>query len=149
MKALKILMLVTVALVANALLAHAVTTTYTIGDGGSLSWNHSTGESCGCPFDGSGCKITVTVQSTYIVSAGDFWEVTGVATTGLFDITFPVIHKQTFRATNYLFAAGFIEVREGEFPGVPGGTRINLAGTTTDATGFFRALVPKAGPAGN
>jgi hypothetical protein len=147
MKAFKILMLVAVALAANVLFAHAAKVEYTIGNGGTLSWNNSTGDDCGCPFNGGGCIIKVTVESTRIISAGDYWEVSGVATTGLFDITAPIIYQQAFNATNYLFAPGFFEVQEGQFPGVPGGTRINLGGTTTDATGFFRALVRKNGPA--
>lgn len=121
----------------------AATTKYIIGDGGSLGWNHFTGDACGCPWDTGGCKIEVTQNSIRVIDLGESWHVSGFAVTGLFDITSPELYQQNFSTTNYTYASGFFEVDAGELPNIPAGTRINLAGVTTDATGYFSAVVPK------
>ncbi|HVZ40496.1 MAG TPA: hypothetical protein VHI13_14550 [Candidatus Kapabacteria bacterium] len=135
--------LVVMAITVNAAVAGAVTVKYTIGDGGSLSWNHSTDENCGCPFDGGGCKIEITMSIVRLTDNGNgTWHVSGTAQKGLYDITFPqVLQRPITSLAGYTFGSGYFTVNEGDFPGVPGGTKINLAGVQTDAAGNFQADV--------
>ncbi len=144
MKILKTL-LVAGALVMSSLAANAATVKYIIGDGGTMSWNGATNDYCGCPFSGSGCKIEITVEQTKIADMGSYWEVSGQASTGLYDITQPIRYQQGFGVgAGYTFAAGFFEVRQGEFPGVPP-QRFSLEGVTTSEGGWFVARVRKQG----
>ncbi|HVZ40495.1 MAG TPA: hypothetical protein VHI13_14545 [Candidatus Kapabacteria bacterium] len=124
--------------------AHATKVVYTIGDGGSLSWNHSTDESCGCPFDGGGCKITITMDIARLSDNGNgTWHVEGAAQQGLYDITSPILFQKPFaNLGNYTFANGYFLTNE-SFPNVPAGTRVNLNGVRTDAAGRFIADVAK------
>ncbi len=142
MKILKTL-LVAGALVMSSLAANAATVKYIIGDGGTMSWNNSTGDNCGCPFTGAGCKIEITVSQMQISDKGSYWEVTGQATTGMYDITRPIRYQQGFGVgAGYTFAPGFFEVKQGEFPGVPPG-RFSLEGAVTSEGGWFVTQIRK------
>jgi len=143
MNTLRSLLLACVAIVAGSLCLHAAKVVYTIGDGGTLSWNGSTGDFCSCSDGGSGCKMTITTNAIAIRDNGNTWHVDGIAEAGLFDITEPQIYQQAFNVGNYIFPSGYFVVNTDEFQGVPFGTRINLAGTRTNADGSFSADVPK------
>ncbi|HVZ40497.1 MAG TPA: hypothetical protein VHI13_14555 [Candidatus Kapabacteria bacterium] len=137
--------LVIVALAVNAAVAGAVTVKYIIGNGGTMSWNHSTGDDCGCPNEGGGCKIEITMSVAKLNDNGNgTWHVEGTAQKGLYDITFPEVLQHPFaNLGGYVFGSGFFTVNDGDFQGVPGGTRINLSGVQTDAAGNFVADVPR------
>ncbi|HVZ40498.1 MAG TPA: hypothetical protein VHI13_14560 [Candidatus Kapabacteria bacterium] len=133
------------AVTVNAAVAHAATVKYIIGGGGTMQWNHSTGDDCGCPSEGSGCVIEVTVGQAIVRDNGNgTWHVEGTAQQGLYNITFPQVLQQPFsNFANYTFLAGYFVVNDGDFPGVPGGTKINLGGVRTDLRGYFIADVQK------
>lgn len=118
---------------------------YTIGDGGSLAWNRMVGDACGCPFSGGNCKITNTLIRIDVRDNGNTWSVSGALEEANADIVLDdgSNYFQPFQVGGYTFASGYFVVDEGEFPGVPGGTHINLVGVTTDAAGNFDAVVPK------
>jgi len=142
MNVFKSLLLAIVALVVSSAALHAAKVVYTIGDGGSLKWNGSTGDFCSCNDGGEGCKMTITVGMA-IKDNGTTWDVSGQAEGGLFDISGPNGFLQPFDVTNYAFPSGFYVVDPNDFPEVPAGTVINLRGAVTDNQGFFSIQVPK------
>jgi hypothetical protein len=119
--------------------------TYTIGDGGQSKWNGKTGDDCGCPDAGNNCKVSNSIAVFNLEDHISHWVVSGVLDGNQADITFDdgTIYTQNIAFGNYTFPSGYFEVQDGEFPGVPGGTRINLAGVVTDAGGRFVAQIKK------
>ncbi len=144
MKILKTLLVAGALVLSSAAASWAkVSVEYTIGNGGTMSWNGSTGDDCGCPSTGGGCVIKVTIDDTKIADKGTYWEVSGQATTGMYDITQPIRYQHGFGVgAGYTFAPGFFEVKQGEFPGVPPG-RFSLEGVVTSEGGWFVARVRK------
>lgn len=135
--------LVIAALIANAALLSAKT--YVIYDGGSLSWNNSTGDACDCPFSGNNCRIKNSVHISNVVDGGNVWHVTGRLEYLQADITLSdgKPYSQALGIAGYTFPTGWFEVLQGEFRGVPP-TRINLQGVVTRPDGSFEATVQKA-----
>jgi len=119
--------------------------TYTIGDGGQSKWNGKTGDDCGCPDAGNNCKVSNSIALHNLEDHISHWVVSGTLDRNHADISLDdgTVYAQEISLGNYTFPSGYFEVLEGEFPGIPGGTRINLAGVVTDAGGKFTAQVPK------
>ncbi len=144
MKILKTL-LVAVILVMGSVAANAssITVKYVMGDGGTLAWNGSTGEECTCPYTGTGCIIEITIVIRVMADKDTYWEVSGQATRGLYNITQPIRYQHGFGVgAGYTFGVGFFEVKQDEFPGVPPG-RFSLEGVTTSEDGLFVAQIRK------
>ncbi|HVZ40494.1 MAG TPA: hypothetical protein VHI13_14540 [Candidatus Kapabacteria bacterium] len=119
-------------------------TTYHIGDGGKLDWNRRTDEGCTCWSGGSNCYVTLSMAVTNVRDGGNVWLVSGKIESLFADIDIApgeLFHKD-MPFVNYTFPAGWFDVADGEFQGVPA-TRINLAGVVTLADGSFNASVPK------
>jgi hypothetical protein len=119
--------------------------TYTIGNGGNFKWNGNTGDNCGCPDSGGNCTVSNSVAQLNVQDHGATWFVSGVLDLNHADITLGdgSIFAKDMALGRYTFPSGYFETLEGEFQNIPGGTRINLAGVTTDDAGRFAAEVQK------